>query len=126
MNVLVCGSREWTDRKVMRFVLSDELTKLDPGLHYDITILHGACRGADLMAADLLKHSIYTLRAFPADWKTHGRKAGILRNLAMLDENPVLVLAFVKGESRGTRHTIGEAQRRGIRTVVTISERVSS
>lgn len=101
MNVLVCGSREWTDRRLMRFVLAEELTRLDPGLHHDITILHGACRGADLMAADLLKHSIYTLRAFPADWKTHGKRAGILRNLQMLNENPALVLAFQVGGRPG-------------------------
>jgi hypothetical protein len=53
-------------------------------------------------------------RAFPADWRGKGRRAGILRNLAMLDDEPDRVLAFQRNGSRGTQHTIDEARRRGI------------
>lgn len=119
MNVLITGSREWTDRDLMRRVLDRELTALDPSLAADVTVMHGACRGADLMAARLLNTSVYKVRAFPADWQTHGKRAGILRNLQMLDEGPVLVLAFQVGRSRGTQHVIDEARKRNIPVVVT-------
>ena len=119
MNVLITGSREWTDRDLMRRVLVRELTALDPSLAADVTVMHGACRGADLMAARLLNTSVYKVRAFPADWQTHGKRAGILRNLQMLDEGPVLVLAFQVGRSRGTQHVIDEARKRNIPVVVT-------
>lgn len=123
MNVLVCGSRDWTNRNLMRRVLADELSRLDPMLVHDIAVMHGDCRGADRMAADLLKNSLYEVRAFPADWDKHGKAAGPIRNLAMLDEEPILVLAFQVGGSRGTQHTVDEARKRGIPVVVTEATR---
>jgi hypothetical protein len=51
---------------------------------------------------------------YAADWKQYGKRAGILRNLQMLDQRPDLVLAFQRNGSRGTQHTIDEARKRGI------------
>lgn len=104
--ILVCGSRDWTDAAA----IFDRLNKLAGPL----TILHGAAKGADTIAADIAWRLHHIVRAYPADWKTHGKKAGILRNLAMLDQNPDLVIAFQVGNSPGTQHTIDEARRRGI------------
>jgi hypothetical protein len=56
----------------------------------------------------------WNVRVFPADWERYKRRAGIIRNLEMLDQEPDLVIAFWDGKSRGTAHTIGEARRRGI------------
>ena len=58
------------------------------------------------------------MRVLPADWSRHGRRAGVLRNLAMLDEQPTRVLAYHRAGSPGTTHTITEARRRGIPVVV--------
>lgn len=107
MRVLVCGSRDWPDEAVIADRLADFAGDA-------CTIIHGGARGADTMAADIAALYGYEVRAFPADWNTHGKRAGILRNLAMLDERPDLVIAFQVGESRGTQHTIDEARRRGI------------
>jgi hypothetical protein len=106
--VLVCGSRDWVDW----WAIAVRLAGLgEPG---DVVILHGDARGADRIAraAGLLYG--FDVRAFPADWAGHGRRAGILRNLEMLDERPDLVIAFQTNNSRGTQHTINEARRRGI------------
>lgn len=111
MRVLVCGSRSWESiAKIgVRFVnLPDE----------PIEILHGGARGADKLADLLARKMGFAVRVFPAQWRKHGRRAGILRNIAMLDEKPDLVLAFWDGFSRGTKHTIAEAERRGIPTEV--------
>jgi hypothetical protein len=105
VKVLVCGSRDWQDPDM----IEDRLAALPA-----CTILHGAARGADTIAATVGDIYGHTVQAFPADWDTHGRRAGIIRNLAMLDECPDLVIAFQAHKSRGTQHTIDEARRRGI------------
>jgi hypothetical protein len=52
---------------------------------------------------------------FPADWETHGRAAGPIRNQAMLDEGkPYLVIAFWDGKSKGTLDMISRATRAGV------------
>lgn len=109
MKVLVCGSRDWTDYEAIDRRLSGL-----PGEHEEIAIIHGAAPGADLMAARAALRWGFEPIAFPADWLTKGKRAGILRNLQMLDERPDLVIAFQRNGSRGTQHTIDEARRRGI------------
>ena len=109
MKVLVCGSRDWTDFDA----IANRLTAL-PGEHEEITVIHGGAPGADTMARRAARLLRFEVRAFPADWRTWGKRAGFIRNVAMLDEQPDLVIAFQLNDSRGTQHTIDEARRRGI------------
>jgi len=106
MRVLVCGSRDWGDMDVIADRMAD--------LPATCQVLHGAARGADQMAASIADLFGMEAFAFPADWEKYGKRAGILRNLQMLDEQPDLVLAFQRDGSRGTQHTVDEARRRGI------------
>lgn len=110
MRVLVCGSRDWTDWECVQCALIDLEDLGEP-----IEVIHGACpTGADYYT-DIVADALgFHVRRFPADWETHGRRAGILRNLAMLDTEPDRVLAFQRNGSRGTQHTITEARKRGI------------
>lgn len=108
--ILVCGSRDWTDERA----ITDALLPYQAGFPSDPLVIHGAARGADEIAAWIAENLGLPTRAFPADWKTHGKRAGFLRNLQMLDEEPDLVIAFQRNGSRGTQHTIDEARRRGI------------
>lgn len=109
LTVLVCGSRDWRDASMIRFALALLGRKYGP-----LRVIHGASRGADQIA-DTFGHEVVE---FPADWRGKGKRAGILRNLEMLDQKPHVVLAFQIGGSRGTQHTIDEARRRGIETFV--------
>jgi hypothetical protein len=109
--ILACGSREWRDSSAVHLVLMCEPHQQGWDEHR-IRVLHGDARGADRMAAASAIQLGYDVVAFPADWETHGKRAGILRNLQMLDERPDLVVAF--GDGRGTSHTVGEAEKRGI------------
>lgn len=109
MKVLVCGSRSWRDRTVMFNVLSS----LFADYGHRLTIMHGGARGADLMAGSIAREFGVGEREFPAQWSTHGRRAGVLRNHQMLDEEPDMVVAFTHG-STGTQHTIDAARKRGI------------
>jgi hypothetical protein len=87
-------------------------------------IIHGGCRGADIIAGEEAKKIGLAVREFPADWSV-GPAAGPIRNRLMLDElkDGDLVLAFhpnIKA-SKGTADTVREATRRGIKVLV-ISE----
>ncbi len=106
MKALICGSRTWENDIAVR----DRLRALPVGW----TIIHGASRGADQLAAVIARAIGIPEKAYPADWRGKGKRAGIIRNLQMLDENPDLVIAFWDERSTGTKHTIDEARRRGI------------
>lgn len=106
MRVLVCGSRTWDDEDTISARLA-----LFMG---DVTIIHGDARGADRIADHCARRWGFAVERYPADWSKHGRRAGIIRNNVMLDTKPNKVIAFWRGNSPGTRHTIEEARRRGI------------
>ena len=111
VRVLVCGSRTWNDLPTITSVL----TSLRPSV-----VIHGGALGADSlggMAAWIMKVPI---ERYPADWKTHGKAAGAIRNQEMLDKGkPQLVLAFWDGVSRGTKDMIDRAERAGVPVYVT-------
>jgi hypothetical protein len=106
--LLVCGSRDWGDLDTIAEVLAAYIGRPH------MVVIHGAARGADSLAGEVAEDYGWDVRAFPADWERHGKRAGILRNLMMLDERPDRVIAFQRNGSRGTQHTIDEARRRGI------------
>ncbi len=82
MKVWVCGSRHWTDWKL----IETHLKMLLPGT----TIISGAARGADKMAAMIGAKLGLEVQEFPADWAKFGRAAGYRRNLVMLGQKPNL------------------------------------
>lgn len=121
---LVCGSRDWTDAPTIVAWLS----RLQETV--DVVIVHGACRGADQMAANCAKYFGYEVRAYPADW-SRGPKAGPERNQRMLDDSrPRRVLAFgivddAGNLSRGTADMVRRALKAGVPvTIVTPGARL--
>lgn len=110
MMILACGSRGWDNDEA----IYHELRKFPP--NKTTKIIHGGAKGADCAAGIIADDLGMSVEVFLADWKTYGKSAGIKRNIRMLDERPDMVLAFWDGESRGTKHTIVEALKRGIPT----------
>ncbi len=111
--ILVCGSRDWTDEQPIRERLRHIIDAVPPEAD-EPTVIHGDAPGADSIAGAVALDLGFWVEAMPADWRRHGKKAGPLRNLSMLDRKPDLVLAFQKNASRGTQHTIDQARARGI------------
>lgn len=96
MRVLVCGGRGWRETKVM----VKRLAALPPGPH---VLIHGDCRGADRMGAEIGKAMGWHIDPYPADWDRYGTAAGPIRNRQMLREGrPDLVLAFHHDLTRST------------------------
>lgn len=105
VRLLVCGSRNWTAKeKIFRAIQDAKPTEL----------IAGGCRGADVLAEAIAKEQGIPVRVFPADWETHGKKAGPLRNQKMVDEKPDLCLAFMRPESVGSWDTVAKCKKAGI------------
>jgi len=109
IRILICGDRNWTDKKVML----EFLWKLSR----DTLIIEGEGRGADRIARDLAILLGFNILPFPADWKRYGKAAGPIRNQQMLDEGkPDLVVAFHNNlsKSKGTKDMVNRAKKAGI------------
>lgn len=97
MRVLVCGGRDYN-----RYVhVYDTLGALQDSRGRITHLIAGGATGADYWGESWGRMNKSELLIFPADWKAHGKKAGYLRNVQMLEEGkPDVVLAFPGG--RGT------------------------
>lgn len=76
-------------------------------------VIHGGARGADTHAGWAATAVDIPVAVYPADWATHGRRAGPIRNAQMLAEGrPDAVLAFPGG--RGTADMVRQARAAGV------------
>lgn len=118
MNVLVCGDRYWTDLEAIQ----NFLYFLGP----NDTLIHGAARGADQLAAFAAIETGCSILEFPAEWDTYGRRAGPIRNRKMLAEGkPDIVIAFHNdlSKSKGTKDMVSIAEKAGIPVYVISAKR---
>lgn len=102
--ILVCGGRDYPDEGYV-FKILDHIVP------FDAMIIHGGAKGADALADSWAKCRIVKIKVYKADWEKYGKKAGILRNIEMLKENPDLVIAFPGG--KGTKHMVSIAKADG-------------
>lgn len=109
--ILVCGGVEWSNITMTEAVL-DGYREQYHEKDKPIVIVQGGARGADYIAkAWAEKHGIPG-ETFKAEWNKYGRAAGPIRNSAMLETRPDLVIAFPGG--RGTSDTVTKAVKLGI------------
>lgn len=111
-NIIIAGSRDFTDYKIVKsslknFLISKQTTDKP-------TIICGMARGADMQGYRLAKEFKLPLKEFPADWSL-GKRAGYIRNEQMAkyaheNENGVL-FAFWDGKSKGTKWMIELAKK---------------
>lgn len=117
MRVLICGDRDWNDYWGIRMVING-LVQQTVSKKQTLVVIHGAARGADLIAGEIaLSIEGVKVEEYPAQWKKHGKKAGPLRNVQMLQEGkPELVIAFHDdlARSRGTLHMLTIAAKQGL------------
>lgn len=101
----ISGSRTIFDSELVR----NELDRVVGAQYLDSDlVIFGDAAGVDAIAESYclfneMKHEVY-----PADWVTHGKAAGPIRNREMMEQADVLV-AFWDGVSRGTRSAIEAA-----------------
>lgn len=119
MRVLVTGDRHWTDGQGIRYILQ-QVPNLYKRSVEDLTLVHGAARGADTLAAYHATLLGWRIDPFPADWNAHGRSAGPIRNRAMLDSGVDICFAFHDkiAESRGTKNMIEQCIKKEVVTAL--------
>lgn len=119
MKVLVCGSRGWHDPEPMDALIAG-CEVLAEGRGERLTVIHGDAPGADRLAGRLGKQWGAKIVKEPADWDTHGKAAGPIRNQKMLDDHkPEIIYAFrTTGKSNGTDDMVQRAEKAGVPTYV--------
>lgn len=108
--VCVGGCRYYHNYSVVSNYLDFALQNLR--LQGDIVIISGAASGVDSLAIRYASERGFECLQFPADWETHGKVAGPIRNAQMVSKSTHIV-AFWDGKSRGTRNLIAESKKAG-------------
>jgi len=108
MKVIVAGSRGFNDYELLKKKLDHVLSKRSV-----VEIISGTARGVDQLGERYAKEKDFPCSRYPADWNTHGKSAGYLRNVQMADIADALV-AFWDEHSPGTKHMIDIAKRKGL------------
>ncbi|GHE33275.1 hypothetical protein GCM10017673_40260 [Streptosporangium violaceochromogenes] len=126
--ILVTGSRRLTDAHALEAALTNtwhDVTQLGE----EMLVVHGACYPQPnasgqrpYRSADWLTHLWCATRGVqdephPADWHTHGKAAGPIRNQAMVALGAALCIAAPLGASTGTRDCTRRARAAGIEVV---------
>ena len=73
-------------------------------------IVSGGAKGADSLSERYAKENNIPTEIYLAQWDLFGKKAGFLRNTTII-ENSELVVAFWDSRSKGTRDSIGKANK---------------
>lgn len=126
MKILVAGSRDYTNQQFvcesLEYIIecrwqTDVAEHLPPATTGEITLVHGNCRGADLLADQWAQSRGVNIVRVPALWNHYGKRAGLLRNDLMLGLLPYdIVVGFCESPtlSVGTGYTLRAATKRGL------------
>lgn len=99
--IAIVGSRDYPNLDAVRqFVWEQERTTV---------IISGGARGVDTVAVEEARRLHMPYEVYPAEWSRYGRRAGAMRNHAIV-EKATEVVAFWDGKSPGTAITIGLAK----------------
>ena len=106
MKVIIAGSRDFKDYPSLKKKM-DNFCKD----HKVSEIVSGGAKGADALGEQYATENNIKLTIFPADWDTHKRAAGPIRNAQMADYADCLI-AIWDGSSRGTKNMIENMHKR--------------
>lgn len=109
MKVIIAGGRDFYDYELLKTRCNIILSIVT-----DIEIVCGMAKGADLLGKRYAEERGFKVKEFPADWNTHGKKAGPMRNAEMANYADALI-AFWDGTSTGTCHMIEKAKQKGLK-----------
>ena len=112
MNIIIAGSRNFNDYNLLKSSCDNLLTQFT-----NIEIVSGTARGADKLGERYAREKGYDIKEFPANWDKFGKSAGYIRNDEMAKYADMLI-AFWDGTSKGTKHMIDLANKRGIRVEI--------
>jgi predicted Rossmann fold nucleotide-binding protein DprA/Smf involved in DNA uptake len=107
--VAIVGSRYQDHPNPVLFRVQRKVSAFVNNLPSDAVVISGGAVGVDSWAENFARQRGLEVVVHRADWKTYGRKAGMLRN-ATIVEDADEVYAFWDGTSKGTANTIERAR----------------
>lgn len=103
VRLLVCGGRNFNNRKYLEFILDEFLAAIPISC-----LIHGGARGADRMANEWAKAKQIPTEIYKAEWEKHGQAAGPIRNQEMLTKSrPDKIIAFPGGNGTANMVKLG-------------------
>lgn len=112
MKIIIAGTRTFNNYPLLScycdFILQNR---------FEVTIVSGTAKGADILGEQYAKSKGYPLTQFKPDWDTYGKAAGYRRNSEMAQYSDALI-AFWDGKSKGTKHMIDIARKEGLKVRV--------
>lgn len=110
MKTIIAGSRDG-------FILNDVYKAVNQS-GFEITeVVSGTARGVDRLGEEWGEANNISIKKFPANWDSYGKRAGYMRNIQMAEYAESLV-ALWDGESKGTKHMIDIAKSKGLSVYV--------
>lgn len=110
MRTIIAGSRDCIDMGAL-------LEAIGECGWLPTLVVCGGARGADELGKRWANEHGVPVELYLPDWNVHGRAAGPIRNAEMA-ANAEALIALWDGRSRGTRHMIDTARRKGLRVYV--------
>lgn len=111
VRIIVAGGRDFDNYGLLSSVLTEYIGSKE------VVIISGTARGADRLGERFAADNGIEVRRFPANWNEYGKSAGIIRNCEMANyagQATGVLFAFWDGKSRGTKHMITFAKKRGL------------
>lgn len=113
MKTIIAGSRSILEyQKILQAVAQSQF--------FISEVISGGAYGVDQLGEKYAKEYQLPLKRFLPDWNQFGKRAGILRNTQMGDYAEALI-ALWDGQSRGTKHMIEYAKKKGLKVYVYFS-----
>lgn len=101
MKTIIAGCRTFKDYALLKEKLNHYRNYT--GNIYEV--VSGGADGADFLGEKYAVENGIPIKHFPADWNTHGRAAGPIRNKQMADYADCLIAVW-DGKSKGTKNMI--------------------
>lgn len=110
MKTIIAGSRSIKEYHIVAGIIDN--------LPWTITeVISGAAPGVDTVGANWAINRRIPLISMPADWDTHGKAAGYIRNEKMAKEADACLIIW-DGISKGSKHMIDIAVKQGLHLCV--------
>jgi hypothetical protein len=110
MRVIIAGSRGITGFSTVKAAVEES--------GFLITeVVSGCAMGVDRVGEMWAMLNAVPVKHFPADWDTHGRAAGPIRNQEMADYAEALI-AIPGAKSKGTWDMIRKAEAKGLKVYI--------
>lgn len=119
--VIIAGSRDFCSEEHYK-LLEAQMDQLVLSLGLPDEIVSGGARGADKLGERYASENGIGIARFVPDWDGLGKRAGFVRNQDMGNYGDTLV-AFWDGQSKGTRHMIEFAIKRGLNVITVMTNK---